>query len=456
MSLRGARKPRRVGAELKRLRQERNWSLRTLGARTHIDFSFLSRIENGGRRASVSVIEKLDAELGAGGTLIAAWVAENRITRPAQLPAAPVRFVGRNAQLAKLADILSGQAGGPPAVVTLHGPAGAGKTALALRCAHDLANRFFDGQLYCDLGGFAASRADNADPAAVLAWFCIALGADPTAIPVATRERTALYRSLLADRRVLIVLDNAAHSRHVEHLLPGAGHCAVIVTSRRILSGLTALVDAYRVLVGPLPQTEAVALLTTLVGPERASREPDAIVALAGLCDHLPLPLRLAAEHVISHPDQPIHALVGDLRPVGSRLDHLDHGDAPGMRSVISWSYAQLSTATARTFRLLGVIGGSMVDIDAVAAVAGIDLTSARGRVRDLGRLHLVEVSPNNTFHLSELVHAYAQERLLAEDGPAERAAALERLIAYQNHRKEFPDGTRGHGHDPAYFVRMD
>lgn len=420
-----------VGAELKRLREERNWSLRTLGARTHINFSYLSRIENGERRASVAVIEKLDAELKAGGTLIAAWVAENRVARPAQLPAAPTRFVGRNRQLAELAHVLSDRAAPSPTVITIHGPAGAGKTALALRCAHDLSTRFFDGQLYCDLGGFAASRADLADPASVLNWFCIALGTEPEAIPAGTAERAALYRSLLADRRVLVVLDNAADSRQVEHLLPGTGRCAAIVTSRRALSGLTALADAHCIPIGPLIESDAIALVTELVGVDRVKREPDAVLSLTRLCDHLPLALRLAAERVLEHPERPIKTLVSDLNAPGRRLDCLDNGDSPGIRSVISWSYIQLSTEAARMFRLLGTYGGQAISTRAAADLAGIHHATAWRYLRDLDRLHLAELEADETVRLHGLLRAYAREQALVEDDRAERAAALDRSVSW-------------------------
>lgn len=427
----GTQRTPTVGAELKRLRASHRWSLRTLGEKSHLDYSYLSRIEKGERRASPEVVETLDAVLEANGRLIDAWATENDVARPAQLPAAPVRFVGRDAQLAELETVLSRQPATSPAVITIDGPAGAGKTALALRCAHDHAGQFFDGQLYCDLGGFAASRTDAVDPSTVLKWFCIALGAEPSTIPLAATERAALYRSLLADRRVLVVLDNAADSRHVEYLLPGTGRCAVIVTSRRVLSGLTALADAHRVPVGPLRESDSVALIGQLVGIERAERDHRAVLALTHLCGHLPLALRIAAERVVARPELPIQTLVGDLTVRRRRLDYLETGDLPGVRSVVSWSYSQLSTDAARMFRLLGIHGGSIVGTKAAAALAGTDINTTHRNLCELDQLHLAELESDDTVRLHELLRAYALEQTLAEDNPAERSAALDRVIRW-------------------------
>lgn len=316
----GAQRTIKFGLALRRLRESRRLSLRTVGEKTHLDYSYLSRIEKGERRASPEVVEKLDAVLQAKGLLIDAWAVENGITRPAQLPAAPTRFVGREAQLAELGAVLTNQSGRSPAVITIDGPAGVGKTALALRCAHDLARQYFDGQLYCDLRGFTASRTDAVDPSSVLKWFCSALGAEPAAIPSAVTERAALYRSLLADRRVLVVIDNAADSRQVEDLLPGTGRCAVIVTSRRVLSGLTALADAHRLPIRPLTESDSVTLVRQLIGAERADQDPPAVVALTRLCGYLPLALRIAAERAVTCPELPIQTLVRDLSARGSPL----------------------------------------------------------------------------------------------------------------------------------------
>lgn len=410
----GMRSKPAFGNELRRQRKARRWSLRTLGVRTRYDYSYLGRIEKGERRASAEVAEACDRELESGGTLIAAWRKEHRVSRPAQLPAPPARFVGRDDELAELCHTLLHRPLGAPTIVAIDGPPSTGKTALALRCASELEAHFFDGQLYADLGGFAAPQSGSADPSAVLRWFCTALGADT--IPASIAERAAQYRSLLADRRVLIMLDNVAGSRQIEHLLPGAGNCAVIVTSRSVLSGLAVFADAHRVSIGPLAERDSVTLISQLIGADRADREPEAVRALTQLCGHLPLALRLAAGRIVTHAETSIDALVSEISRSDRRLDYLEPGDSPGIRSTISWSYAKLPADIARTFRLLGIHGGSTISASAIAALTGVDPVVARRHLHELGRMHLVELGSNDTARIQDLLRAYAYEKCLAED----------------------------------------
>lgn len=419
------------GPELRRWRQDvRRLSLRQFAPRVRYSSSYLGKIEQGLRSADRELAERCDTELGANGKLLSAWQAENRVVLPAQLPAAPGRFVGRDAHLAAMdRSVEEGRAPGAPAVLVIDGPAGAGKTALALRWAHQRSNRFPDGQLYADLGGFAPSADRAVSPWKVLDWFCTALGA--ATLPDSLDERAALYRTLLASRRVLVVLDNASNSQQVEHLLPASAGCVAIVTSRRVLSGLTVWADADRIAVGPLSEQDAVALVAQLIGAERAEAEPEGVSDLAHLCGNLPLALRIAAERVAAHPYQAIAHLVAEIGTDGRRLDVLETGDSATVRSVFSWSYTDLSPDAATLFRLLGLHRGPHVSTPAAAALAGIPLPSARLQLRKLAEVHLLEAESADVFRMHDLLRAYAEELTGTEDDPAVRTAAVQRLTTW-------------------------
>lgn len=422
------------GPQLRRWRYEvRRLSLRQLAPRVRYSASYLGKIEQGVRSADRELAERCDAELGAGGELLSAWQAENRVMLPAQLPAAPGRFVGRDTHLAMMdRSVEDGRAPGAPGLVVIDGPAGAGKTALALRWAHQRATRFPDGQLYADLGGFAPSSERAVSPGKVLEWFCTALGA--ASLPDSLDERAALYRTLLAKRRVLVVLDNAANSHQVEPLLPASTGCVAIVTSRRVLSGLTVGADACRLAVGPLSEPDAVALVAQLIGAERAAAEPEAVVELARLCDYLPLALRIAAERVAAHSNQAIAQLVAEIGSEGRRLDELETGDSATVRSVFSWSYTDLSAGAATLFRLLGLHRSPHVSAPAAAALCGVTLAQVRRRLRELTEVHLLEGGPGDVYRMHDLLRAYAQDLTGSEDDPADRTAAAQRLTTWYLH----------------------
>jgi tetratricopeptide (TPR) repeat protein len=422
------------GPQLRRWRQEvRRLSLRQLAPRVRYSASYLGKIEQGVRRADRELAERCDVELGAGGELLSAWQAENRVVLPAQLPAAPGRFVGRDTHLAAMdRSIEDGRAPGAPGLVVIDGPAGVGKTALALRWAHQRASRFPDGQLYADLGGFAPSAELPVRPGKVLEWFCTALGA--SSLPDSLDERASLYRTLLANRRVLVVLDNAANSHQVEPLLPASAGCVTIVTSRRVLSGLTVGADADRLAVGPLSEPDAVALVAQLIGSERAAAEPDDVTDLAQLCGYLPLALRIAAERVAAHPYQPIAPLVAEIGTVGRRLDELETGDSATVRSVFSWSYTDLSPEAASLFRRLGLHRGPHLSAPAAAALCGVPLPQVRRYLRELTEVHLLEGEPGDVYRMHDLLRAYALDLTGTEDDPVDRTAAVQRLTTWYLH----------------------
>jgi hypothetical protein len=250
---------------------------------------------------------------------------------PRQLPAVVRQFVGRQNELAALNSLLDSAAAGPPAVVisAIEGTAGIGKTALALHWAHSVAGRFPDGQLYVNLRGFDPS-ATPAEPAEAIRGFLDALGIVADRVPATPQAQAGLYRSLLADRRVLIVLDNARDVDQVRPLLPGSAGCLALVTSRARLAGLAVGEGAALLTLDVLAESEARQLLTDRLGAERVAAEPTAVGELIGLCARLPLALSIAAARAASYPTFALSALAAEMQP-GDLTD-----STPGTRPVTS------------------------------------------------------------------------------------------------------------------------
>ncbi|MEU4762296.1 BTAD domain-containing putative transcriptional regulator [Actinosynnema sp. NPDC023794] len=310
---------------------------------------------------------------------------------------------------------------GGPVVVALVGTPGVGKTALALRWAHRVADRFPDGQLYADLGGHG--EGEPAPPRAVLGEFLRALGVHRDHVPESEAERSALCRSLLADRRVLLVLDNARSAEQVRPLLPGAPGCAVVVTSRAELAGLAARDGAHPVAVVPLSTDDGVALLRGVLG-RRVDGEPAAAARLVDLCGGLPLALRVVAHRAVRRPSTTLTALAAQLADETRRIDLLSPPDDPSaaVRAVFSWSYRALPPAAARVFRLLGALPGADFDAEAAGAATGSDV---RHELAVLASGHLVEEIGLDRYRLHDLLRVYAAE--LAD--PDESAAAVARVL---------------------------
>jgi DNA-binding SARP family transcriptional activator/tetratricopeptide (TPR) repeat protein len=354
---------------------------------------------------------------------------------PAQLPADVHAFTGRTQELAELDRMLpatgtaAGQAARAMVISAVSGTAGVGKTALAVHWAHRVIGSFPDGQLYADLRGYDP---DLPVPAAdALAGFLRALGMAEPDIPAGTDERAAAYRSLLAGRRLLVVLDNAATADQVRALLPGSSSCVVVVTSRDSLAGLVARHGARRVDLDTLPAADAVAMLRTLIGT-RVDAEPDAAASLARQCARLPLALRVAAELAAASPAVPLRDLVGELADEQRRLRLLDAGGDPRseVRSVLSWSYRQLPDTAARSFRLLGLHPGPDLDLYAAAALTGATCDDARSLLSLLTRAHLIQPGRDGRYGLHDLLRAYARSLSPeGQQGAEERAAALTRLF---------------------------
>lgn len=354
------------------------------------------------------------------------------VTVPRQLPTRVPHFAGRTAQLAQLDAVLdaaaSNRAGGAAGVVisAIGGTAGVGKTALALHWAHRVAGRFTDGQLYASLRGFDAASGAPADPADVLRGFLGALGVHPDRLPADTDGLAALYRSVLAGRRMLVLLDNAADDAQVRPLLPASPECLVIVTSRRQLAALAAREGARLVQLDVLSEQEANELLVARLGTERAAREPWAVTELATLCARLPLALSVVVARADAAPRMSLSALAAELTELGGRLDGLDAGDpAANVRTVLSLSYRHLPDTAARMFRLLGLHPGPDISAAAAASLAGVSEPQARVALRDLTRASLLtEVAPGR-FAFHDLLRAYAAEQAT----PPEAAALTTRRM---------------------------
>lgn len=420
------------GRELRRLRTLRGLSLQKLAEGVNYSRGYIGKVETGDKPATAELAQRCDAVLEAHGTLIALVSAEG-LPRLAQLPAAAATFVGREQQLHRLTDVLVGEAlPGAPRTVTVDGPPGSGKTALALRLAHQIKDRFRDGQLYVDLHGYSLDGRPMR-PATVLEEFLVALGLPASTIPVGLDQRAALYRSLLDGKQILLVLDNARDSQQVEPLLPGWGGCGVVVTSRAKLSGLD-IRQEQRLTLAPLTEPEAVSLLNVVIGSERAAQEPKAIEKLARHCGHLPLALRIAAEQVTTHPHHTVAELVEELEDENERLDALSTEESTAVRTVFSWSYRDLGGEVARMFRLLGLHRGAHISSRAAASLAGIPAAQARRLLDRLVAVHLLEGIAKDRYRVHDLLRVYAAERALAEEPDAERESAMKRMLDWYLH----------------------
>ena len=355
---------------------------------------------------------------------------------PRQLPAAARNFVGREAELRILSGLLDEATGAANTAVisAIGGTAGVGKTALALHWARMAAGRFEDGQLYVNLRGFDPSSSP-VTPEAAIREFLVALGVPPERIPAAADAQAGLYRSLLADRTMLLVLDNARDERQVRPLLPASPASLVLVTSRSQLTGLAAANGARLLSLDVLAPNEAVQLLTARLGTSRADTEPAAVSEIATLCAYLPLALTVAAARAAGRPGFPLAALAAELRDAAGRLDALDVGDpAVSVRVVFSWSYQQLSQEAAQMFRLLGLHPGPDVTVRAADSLAGTDLAEARRLLGELTRDCLITEHVPGRFAFHDLLRAYAAEQAAACDSEQARRAAVHRMLDHYLH----------------------
>ncbi|MED7954017.1 AfsR/SARP family transcriptional regulator [Streptomyces sp. BE20] len=364
-----------------------------------------------------------------------------QVPRPAQLPPALATFVGRRAELGALDGLAdpAGSAGsvGAAGIGVVTGGAGTGKTALAVHWAHQVRERFPDGQLHVNLRGFAFGP--PLAPGEALARFLRALGTDRERIPGTVDESAALYRSLLADRRVLVLLDNARNAEQVRPLLPGSAGSLALVTGRDGLAGLTACDGARRLVLDVLPQPDAVELLARITGADRTRAEPRAAAELAAACGHLPLALGIAAGRLAERPHRTLVEHAAELRDAEDRFTALQiDGDATSaVRVAFDLSYRALQPAAQRLFRLLGLAPGNCVSTAAAAALSGAATAATRPVLEHLAAAHLLNPAGPDRYRLHDLLRCYAAERATAETGPADRAAARERLRSWYLHHAE-------------------
>jgi len=354
---------------------------------------------------------------------------------PRQLPAAVAGFAGRAAELEALTGLLEEAAlpGGTVVISAIDGTAGIGKTALAVQWAHQVADRFPDGQLYVNLRGF-----DPAGPpvtsAEAVRGFLDAFEVPAVRIPVSLDAQAALYRSLLAGRRVLVVLDNARDTGQVRPLLPGSPGSSVVVTSRNRLTSLIAD-GAHPLTVGLFTLTDAREMLARRLGADRVAAQPEAVQQIIARCARLPLALSIVAARAAAHPDFPLTALAEELRDAEGRLPTLDTGEAAtSVTAVFSWSYRQLSGPAARLFRLLGLHPGPDITAPAAASLAAVPLTAARPMLAELARAHLITEHTPGRFTFHDLLRAYATTQTRTHDPGTDQNAARQRMLDHYLH----------------------
>ncbi|MFJ8627838.1 AfsR/SARP family transcriptional regulator [Kitasatospora sp. NPDC093550] len=342
---------------------------------------------------------------------------------PDQLPSGLPDFTGRSEEVEALLDRLAAAGGRAVVVSALDGMGGVGKTTLAVHVARQVRDRFPDGQLFADLRG--ADRTPP-DPGTVLAGFLRALGVDPSDVPPDTGERSALYRSALAGRRVLVVLDNAATPDHVEPLLPGSAGCAVLVTSRHRLAGLA---GAHQLRLDTLPPEQALDLLTRIVGAERVAAEPATAEQVVHACGLLPLAIRIVASRLAADSALTLAELADGLRHE-HRLAELSDGER-AVEATFALSYHRLDPELARAFRLLSLPDAPDLPLPCAAALLGRSEDEADRLLEELVDLNLLQSPRFGRYGFHDLVRAYARDRLADEDAPGDRTAATDRLLDF-------------------------
>jgi DNA-binding SARP family transcriptional activator/tetratricopeptide (TPR) repeat protein/transcriptional regulator with XRE-family HTH domain len=358
------------------------------------------------------------------------------VTVPRQLPLGTAYFIGRDKELSALDATIAEGGWAPqlaPKLVVVVGCAGVGKTALAVHWAHRVMGHFPDGQLYVDLRGFEVSE-EPLDPSTVIRGFLHACGVTSQRIPADPDAQSALLRSTLHGKRLLILLDNAREAAQVRHLLPGAGGCLIIVTSRNQLSGLVAA-GATPVVLDPLPDADARLMLSQRLGPARADADPRALDEIAALCSGLPLALAMVAARAAIHENFSLEALAAELRVTNDRLDALSGDDGfADARTVFSWSYRTLSVEAARLFRLLGVHPAQDIGVPAAASLAGLPIRRTRRLLGELRAAHLVFEPAPGRYLQHDLVRAYAAELVASQELSSGRPDLENRVVSHYVH----------------------
>lgn len=356
---------------------------------------------------------------------------------PRQLPGDVRGFVNRVVELERLEAVLTNQTEQAHAVsiLVLDGTAGAGKTSLAVHWAHRIHDQFPDGQLYVNLRGYDAGAPIR--PEAALDQFLRAFSIRTDEMPAELETKAALYRSLVADRRLLIVLDNAATVGQVRPLLPGSSSCLVLVTSRSRLPGLAVRDGARRVSVDPLSEGDAIDLVRAVTNGYRVDDDSSELRELTRLCAQLPLALRIAAERAASRPRMPLAELIQDLRDESALWDALstdDDEEASAVRTVFAWSYRALPAGTARLFRLLGLHPGPEFSVEAAAAMAASNVRDVRPVLHALTGAHLLEETGRDRYQFHDLLRLYALDQAHQDESEQDQQAALGRTLNWYLH----------------------
>ncbi|MFC0112328.1 AfsR/SARP family transcriptional regulator [Kibdelosporangium aridum] len=346
--------------------------------------------------------------------------------RPAQLPAAPPDFTCRERQLKTVHGLLAADSiPGTVSTVVITGGAGCGKSALAIKAAHGLKRQFRDGQLYAELSG---SDPRPARPARILSRFLTQLGVGRAAIPQSLDEMTALYRSLVADTPILVVLDDAADAAQVRPLIPGGNGSGVIITSRRRLPDLE---GARTIVAVPLDEEDSIAMLAGILGRHRVEAEPVAARSIAANCGGMPLAIRIAAARLLDHPHWSLTGMAERLADTAKQLDELQVGDL-SVRGALSTAFAALNGPhPATALRMLGAAGVDTVDATKLAVLMDCDHRTAEGIFDQLLNAHLLSHTGAKRYTLPRLHRTFAAQRSGIQDAMPVRAAALQRLLAW-------------------------
>jgi DNA-binding SARP family transcriptional activator/tetratricopeptide (TPR) repeat protein len=384
--------------------------------------------------------ERLGAELGldpgpllaaAAGEAVAAAADEPRAV-PAQLPREPSHFTGRArecARLDRLRPVQSADGCAAAQIAVLTGGAGCGKSATAVHWARRNAGYFPDGQLHASLDGFDAPEPAGLD--SVLEWFLSALGVPPDRIPADTAGRVSLYRDVTADRRLLVLLDDAPGAEYVRTLIPAGPGSATLVTSRAALTELAVADGAELVPLDALPEADALTLLDSVLGTDHTGPDGPALRTLAALCDRLPLALRLAAARLAAHPAWSVADLAAELEDETARLLGLDTYGSCGMIATLNLTRRRLDPAAARLLGLLSLVPTARVDIHIATAVLGADPAAARRALDLLDAYHLVVENTPGHYGCHDLIRLYSTRLREEQADPEADRAALFRLLDY-------------------------
>jgi DNA-binding SARP family transcriptional activator/tetratricopeptide (TPR) repeat protein len=396
------------------------------------------------QRLQHQILTRDPAVLGpptAAATMPAAHREHAVTPSPAQLPHPLIDFVGRADEVDKMDQAIQTNGAAPTLIITaIVGTAGLGKTALALHWAHRVKERFQDGQLYVDLRGFDPS-AEPTQPSTAVRGFLEALGVSPDQMPPDLPGQASMYRSLLATRRVLVVLDNAKDAQQVRPLLPGSSSCVVLVTSRDQLGGLVAVDGARTLPLDVLSTAMSRQLIARRLGQARVDAEPAAVDAIIQACGRLPLALSVVAARAGINPWFSLTQLADELEAARGTLDPFDGGEqAVDLRTVFSWSYQGLAGPVARLFRQLALTPGPDVSTAAVASLAAMTVGEIRPLLSQLARANLIMERVPGRFILHDLLRAYAQELALSIDSNDDRRAPKLRLLDHYLHTAFYAD----------------